>query len=304
MSNTPSLSQRGKFYWDCINPIGRWLLRVYAVLGAISWIRDEFLLESWKTYHGIDLLPVWPLYLWIAIGIFILIIAMVEIVFRKLRLIEEARSPSKIVVDSLGNPYERPTKRGASIFVAPVCIVALLAGTYLFWPWLEPPAFRENVEQIIFSLGGGGVHAGYMPERLRQGPVEPFSIGGYSPVTLRMAKDTILLTVKVWSARGQSPIEVINNEFVVRPPQWDKNSTAKALEVVNEKGLPVFQLIRQTSSHLIVNGVFPFPNGMFIATDKLLVLNPSENTLRETLASLTPIFKYPSWKYPGQYVQQ
>jgi hypothetical protein len=124
-------------------------------------------------------------------------------------------------------------------------------------------------------------------------------INGYTPVTLHMKGNTLLFHFKVWNSDGEPPIEVIDNEFVVRFPGFDKNSNANALEVVNMNGVPVFQMIRKTPTHLVVNGIFPTPAGLFLAGPEGLMTNAKPVHLANF--HLKPIFKYPAWKYPGQY---
>lgn len=88
-------SPRTKFYWTCISPVLKWVSLGYSLLAAITWVRDELLPGQWRTFRVIDLLPSWPLYLWLAIGIIILAIALGEGVFRHHRLAEEAEKKHK-----------------------------------------------------------------------------------------------------------------------------------------------------------------------------------------------------------------
>ena len=116
-----------------------------------------------------------------------------------------------------------------------------------------------------------------------------------------MDGDTLLMHFTLWSGDGKPPIEITNNDFVVRTPGWDRNSSVNALEVVNSDNVPIFQMIRKNPSNITVNGIFPSPsglliiagpNGLSVYVDKV----PPDFVLR-------PIFKYPSWKYPGQYAE-
>lgn len=164
-------------------------------------------------------------------------------------------------------------------------------------PKLEDPTFREKVERVTFSLGRGGVHTIYSLSDLERGPREPFNFGGFKPVRLYVDKGKVYADVAVYGGSGQPPIEVKHNEFVVRPPNWDRNSDRSALEVVNERQLPVFQLVYLSPSHIAVNGVFPIPGGLLLANDAGMVINP----ILPTTFALKRIFKYPSWKYPGEH---
>lgn len=164
-------------------------------------------------------------------------------------------------------------------------------------PKLEEPTFREKVEKVSFSLGGGGVHIVYDLSGLEKMPREPFNFGGFSPVKVYVENGTVYADVTVYGGTGLPPIEIKHNEFVKRPLNWDSNSSVRALEIVNENQFPIFQLIYKTQSHIVVNGVFPSPSGLILANEERTVFMP---TLPTTF-SLKRIFKYPSWKYPGQY---
>lgn len=164
-------------------------------------------------------------------------------------------------------------------------------------PKLEEPTFREKVDKVTFSLGGGGVHVGYNFSVLEEGPKEPFDFGGFKPVRLYVENGKLYADVAVYGGHARAPIELRHNELIARPLNWDRNSSQAALEIVNENQVPVFQLMYKTPSHIVCNGVFPFPGGLILANDEGMVINP---TLPVTFR-MKRIFKYPSWKYPGQY---
>ena len=166
-------------------------------------------------------------------------------------------------------------------------------------PILEHPTFREKPERIFFSLGQGGVTVSLKFSVMEEGPREPFDLRGFKPVRLYVEGTKLYADFKVFGGAEKPAVEVVHNEFTVRPPGWDRNSSATALEVVNQSGFPVFQMIYKTPSHIVVNGIFPAPGGLILANESgmVVVANPT----RLPPFSLKRIFKYPSWKYPGQY---
>jgi hypothetical protein len=161
---------------------------------------------------------------------------------------------------------------------------------------LEEPTFRERIEDVTFSLGAGGVHSIYKLSELERQPKEPFYFGGYIPVKLYVEDGKLYADVKLYGGAELPPVEIIHNEYVVRPKNWDINKSQEALEVVNEKLEPVFQLIYAKPSHIIVNGIFPYPGGLVLANESGLLINPTV----PTTFTIKRIFKYPSWKYPGK----
>ena len=84
-------------------------------------------------------------------------------------------------------------------------------------------------------------------------------------------------------------VEVKKGNFVVRPTDWDRNFSDNALEIVNEKLQPVLQIIYKRNGLIQIQGIFQGRNGGLIFEAP------------ELPQALPRIFKYPSWKYTGQY---
>jgi hypothetical protein len=164
-------------------------------------------------------------------------------------------------------------------------------------PELQLPTFTEKVDKVSFSLGERGFTMGYRIEDLEKKPSEPFNLNNFSPLKVYVKKGMPYADVKVYGGSGLPPIEIKNNQLLNKPPAWDFNSNEKALEIVNENYLPVYQFFYKSPSHIVVNGAFPFPGGLILASENGAVVNP---TLPTTF-KLRRIFKYPSWKYPGKF---
>ena len=100
---------------------------------------------------------------------------------------------------------------------------------------------------------------------------------------------------------------------------WDYNSNKRALEIVNEGGFPVFQMIFEPPNSAKVLGIYPFPNDEVLIQDDFkkpyadmssmfqdarIPTPPNEPKGTEMWRlfhlSTAPIFKYPSWRYPGE----
>src|ERR1035437_588765 len=93
-------------------------------------------------------------------------------------------------------------------------------------------------------------------------------------------------------------IEVVDNEFTVSSPDWDNNSNDRAFEVVDQNGLPVFQMIRNGIDKITVKGIFLTPGGVVIGDDRGMRIGAK---VQASDATIKPVFKYPAWKYPGKY---
>lgn len=162
---------------------------------------------------------------------------------------------------------------------------------------LEQPTFSEEVETFDFSLGEGGISVGYKISELKKTPKEPYNFKGYKPVYLYVANGRLYADVTIYGGSGLAAITIKRNKLSNKPENWDFNSNKNALEVVNENNVPIYQFFYKTPSHIVVNGIFPFPGGLILANESGAVMNP----ILPTNFKLKRIFKYPSWKYPGEY---
>ena len=102
------------------------------------------------------------------------------------------------------------------------------------------------------------------------------------------------------------------NDFL-REPGWDWNQNERALEIVNDQLLPVFQLMFDQPSHIVVNGVFPInPHELMVAdrcfhapdvpgSIRFVPVPDLPSVVRMPTLSCKRIFKYAAWRYPGTY---
>jgi len=166
---------------------------------------------------------------------------------------------------------------------------------------IEQPTFREKVENVTVSLGRGGISVSYTMRSLKNGPMRPFLFDKFAPIIMYVEDNKLYADVKVSGPSGESPIEIKHNEFTVRVPGWDKNSNQSALEVVNQQGFPVFQMIYRNNYEIEINGFISIPGSLVIAQeDGVRIISLKDLSSTKIPVSIKRIFKYPSWKYPGQ----
>jgi hypothetical protein len=101
-------------------------------------------------------------------------------------------------------------------------------------------------------------------------------------------------------------VQITNNVFTVASGLVQKNYSNAALEVADDEGVPLLQVIQDGPNQLRINGVFLLGTSSqtgkpirLWAWDKYVETGPD----RPTNFTLKPIFKYPSWKYLGQYAE-
>jgi hypothetical protein len=162
-------------------------------------------------------------------------------------------------------------------------------------PDLQDPTFAPGVEEMTVFFGGFGVK--FNP---KASGTKIFDIAGFVPIRLHAEEDKLFADVTIYGGEGKPLIEITNNRFIVRPHNWDRNSSNAALEIVDEKQRPILQLIYEKPTQIRINGYLPGPKGiLLVGAGNKTYSNPGPEEL--AAISLKPIFKYPSWKYPGQY---
>lgn len=152
--------------------------------------------------------------------------------------------------------------------------------------------FSEEIQNITIQVGTNIVQVGVSD--LEKSPMVLSDIG-----LVVSWKDNALH----YSIALENGIKISDNQFIASPNmRWDSNSNANAFEVVNRNNVPVFQLVRKGEAHLAIYGSFPTAdNRIWTITDKEHSYHPKFDLGEATESELKPIFKYPSWKYPGQY---
>jgi hypothetical protein len=164
-------------------------------------------------------------------------------------------------------------------------------------PQLKEPTFTEGFDVVTFTVGG-------IKETLEISDLEKakrrFSIGDV-PAFLYAENGKPYIDIDLYGIPNEPPVRLRQNKLMNRPSLWDKNSDEKALEVVNEKGQPIFQIYYKTDSHIVVNGLFYNGFVPVLAYDEGISTGIDLDKIQYPIK---PIFKYPSEKYPSQRITQ
>jgi hypothetical protein len=85
------------------------------------------------------------------------------------------------------------------------------------------------------------------------------------------------------------------------------NANDRALEIIDERGVPVFQMVKLTRRHLRVDGLFRTRNAVLLlgfgGPYIQPILGDKANSYAPPTDFLPKIFLYPSWQHPGETVQ-
>jgi hypothetical protein len=128
-------------------------------------------------------------------------------------------------------------------------------------------------------------------------------------IKLFMKEGTLYADVDLYSPTIGSVFTLRGDEFTVEGgSDWDANYNDGAIEVTNEYGVPIFQLVRESRSALRINGLFEIAdvvltytpqrfgrlvksNGQFVKSGDFV---PPINFLQQ-------MFRHPYSRYPGQF---
>src|SRR5262249_27747973 len=140
---------------------------------------------------------------------------------------------------------------------------------------------------------------------LRAGHIDPFATMFDTPssvsIYIRPPNDLCIdATLTTYSTTAPG-IRISCNEFSVSAPGTDQNSDDRALEVVDEKGRPISQLIFESPGRIAIRGRFTVQGGSGTIV-RLLTETGSRTNPPPDAPAPTAIFRYPSWQHRGEYV--
>jgi hypothetical protein len=159
---------------------------------------------------------------------------------------------------------------------------------------LTYPGFKENIETVSLSIGG--MRASYPLSELRKKKHgAAFNIGD-DTITPYLIGNKVYTDVSLYAGPSSPPVEVKRGTFVVRRPGWDRNADRGAFEVVNEAGVPVFQMIYLTPGDIVIKGIIVLKKAVFIADDTGTLVNPGP----QFPYKISRIFRYPSSIHAGE----
>jgi hypothetical protein len=158
---------------------------------------------------------------------------------------------------------------------------------------------REDDTKIGIVMGNnylGGYPVGLLKKGARTLPIESECLD-YNPIAIRVKDDEVLLSVIVWDGVNAAAVKIQDNEFTVKPDGWDRNSSNDALEIVDRDQNPVLQIYYASATVIVINGIFPCPKSVLYSDEKSLKMLAKGDRGQP----LKRLFKYPGWKYKGQF---
>jgi hypothetical protein len=227
---------------------------------------------------------------------------------------------------------------GAFMFIAAVAALFGFSGAALQWPitgiqspilFPEPDSLKSprppldapalNGDWIHITLGSIEMGDRFFGQRGTQNnALGGMGFNSFFPVRIYLENGRIFVDATLYGGHpNYPPIVITHNQIspdgLIYEPEWDWNRNSRALEIVDKKQEPVFQLIYDPPNHIIVNGVFILPGDELITCDcpsagakgqmpRFMNLPPPAlwSPAPPSPTILCPrLFKYPGWKHPG-----
>ena len=161
------------------------------------------------------------------------------------------------------------------------------------------PRFSVSANpNILLSLGG--YNAGFDKSKLEAGPEVLLRFKSATALLGKLKDRRLCIDALVYTGENQKPIQLKDNNVENLPSGWDSNFSDKALEIVNEDGLPMFQLVYKDENTAMIRGVFCVDNMVGILDDFSLGFFDKSPAILQKY-NVKRIFKYPDWKFHGQY---
>lgn len=185
-------------------------------------------------------------------------------------------------------------------------------------PPVKQPSFKSDAETptYFFSIGCFNFRAtSTLLSSIESGTPTPFISmpdvkrpHEWIPlISLYAINKELFADIRLFSPVTGEAFDLKKDTFKQLAPSWDVNFSDVALEVLNEDGVPIFQMIRKSPTNIQFFGLFRVPNyllflGFGDQAFGLKALKGEEaNKYSPPPDFLPKIFRYPSWKFQGVY---
>jgi hypothetical protein len=162
----------------------------------------------------------------------------------------------------------------------------------------SPTRFREKQDE--YHVSAGTIEGKITPDS----PMNIIRVGDIPLVRGYIKNGELLIDARLYAGPGFNPVEIKGNEFALKDPMWDRNYNDTSLEIVNENGIPVMQVIYTTSQNVVIYGIFQAPNQIYLLTPEGTKMLSVNTQITKELYNVKKIFKYPSRKYLGQEAKE
>ncbi len=154
--------------------------------------------------------------------------------------------------------------------------------------------FSESLGDFVVIVGGHPRTVSGTSTRQHPANIAPF--GDATAIRAYVERGKIFVDASVVYALDRPPLRLVHNNLQDQPPEWDRNWDSSAIEIVDDKLIPRFQLIYKNARTAILRGVFRFSGGAMVLgeTNSHAFIGGQEDSV-----NIVRLFKYPSRLYQG-----
>lgn len=160
----------------------------------------------------------------------------------------------------------------------------------------EVPASTFGIEipdtfTVDFGNNTGTVLRSVLEKNIPLERITGISIGGEISIKIFFDKnDNFKVDTTIFDKRGNVAAIIKANDFSILQTRWDRNWDQTAFEIVDENGIPFFQIERPSHNNIRLRGIFRTSNGtVVIAGNEGLYFNPTT-----PIPAPATLFVYPS----------
>ena len=155
------------------------------------------------------------------------------------------------------------------------------------------PTFKVIPGDFLVILGGHEYSVS--PDSSRTHPTNIAPFGDSRAIQAYVDHRVLCVDVNLYYDANKS-LKLTGNVLRDYPRKWDVNSDKSAIEIVDDKLVPRFQLVYKDARTAELRGVFQFPSGAVVFDEKAHFFWGS----LEDKVNITRLFKYPSRLYQGE----
>ncbi|MGD0769880.1 MAG: hypothetical protein ABSB42_16980 [Tepidisphaeraceae bacterium] len=162
---------------------------------------------------------------------------------------------------------------------------------------VHPPVKKFTIRQTDFSFrcGDHGMTMGWRLDDNGNSPTLQLVTFGGAPGPLSVTVNNWIPSVNCCFSDGINLVRLKDSVLFDPPDGWDQNGDENAMEVVDEKSRPVFQLIKIKPNEVLVHGVFSLDTKrVALLTNVAEIILNDWGSVEIARNRLRPIFKYPS----------
>jgi hypothetical protein len=150
------------------------------------------------------------------------------------------------------------------------------------------PTFTTDIDRIEVVIGGTTVRWPLDAFERPQG--YPLAETWDVPLRIYVTDSRPSIDANIHRGSGLEFVEIEKNQLAHLPTGWDRNSNERAVEIVDERQRPIFQMIYEPPNRVIVNGVFVSDSSVvpIQVNQAIIPIQP------EAITYPSRIFKYPS----------